>query len=556
MDQIKKVTSELSDELMREQLHLTDEITYHPVPHQDGLPRPTWRVRLELAYDPSQAIGLDINDELILGRSGEGPDFVALFEEAVADRLGVSRRHVLLRPTETKLYILDLNSTNGTWLNGRSIGLNTPYSLANGDLITVGRLDMVVKIIKRPRNITKMLEETSDLAAVIPSVACAITGQLQREEALKQALEMTLALTEASEAGIWLVDERTGELFLETGMGINNDQITRLPVASTLPGQVIESGKPLRASREADGEMVKVKTGYLVEAVIYIPLTLGGVTFGVLSAVHHGPGKLFNQREEKLMTAIADFTAVAVQNARLYQSTEHALTHRIKLLTALNYALSYDLKNKLKSVVGYAGLLADNPALDSDTAEAIHQILTTGDSMLGLIERLIEVTVLNDESTAHHKPCNVVDIARRAIAAIQKKADAKAVDISFEVIGVAYNIHGDIGRLYRSILNLLDNAVKYTPYESQVEVNLSYSDSEIVLQVRDTGPGISEEDLPYLFERYFPSQPSVDGEIGIGLGLELVHSTAEAHRGSVTARNHETGGAEIIVKLPATLRVV
>ena len=343
VDKISLVTSELSDELMRERLSLGDEDSYRPIPYQDGQLRPTWRIRLELAYDTSRSINLDVNGEIVLGRNGEGEDFVALFDEADADHLGVSRRHAMIRPTETKLYIVDLNSTNGTWLNGHSIGLNTPYSLSNGDLVTVGRLDMVAKIIKKPRSGTKLLQETGDIEAAIPSVACAITSQLQREDALKRALEMTLALTEASEAGIWLVDEHTGELFLEAGMGDDDNQIKRLPLVNTLPGRVIETGKPLRANRERDGEPIKVKTGYLVEAVIYVPLTQADVTFGVLSAVHHGSGEMFNEREELVMSAIADFTAVAVQNARLYEATERALNRRAKLLTALNHALTYEV---------------------------------------------------------------------------------------------------------------------------------------------------------------------------------------------------------------------
>jgi hypothetical protein len=224
-DKIKKVTTELGDELLRERLHLTDEVTYRPVPYADGHDGPTWRIRLELAFNTSQSIGLDVNGEVILGRSEGDQEVVALFSGEDADRLGVSRKHAALRPTEDKLYIVDMNSTNGTWLNGHSIGVNTPYSLSHGDLITVGRLDVVVKVVSRPRLSNKVLSANDDLIDILPEVACRITSQLGQQEVMKQAMECILTFTEASEASIWLVDEQTGELYLAAGMGTDDLQV-------------------------------------------------------------------------------------------------------------------------------------------------------------------------------------------------------------------------------------------------------------------------------------------------------------------------------------------
>ncbi|MBZ0301537.1 MAG: FHA domain-containing protein [Anaerolineae bacterium] len=556
LDTIKKVTRELSDEMLLQQLHGSDSTTYRPVPHIDGQPRTTWRIRLELGYDSSRCIALDINDEVVLGRSGDGPDFIALFDDASADHLGVSRRHALLRPTDNKLYILDLNSTNGTRLNGHSIGVNIPYSLSDSDLVTLGKLDLVVKIVEKPRSDPHLLEENDDQAEVLMRVAYAITSQLDRPGVLKQALELTLGLTEASEASIWLVDEQTGELFLECGMGIDDDQIKRLPMTDTLPGRVITTGKPLRANRELDGQRIKVKTGYLVEAVIYVPLTLGGVTFGVLSAVHHESGRLFSQQEEKRMSAIAEFTAVAVQNARLYQTTERALARRTKVITAFNYALSYDLKTRLNTIIGYAGLMAGDPTLDEATVDSAQQIVVAGNQMARLVERLLEITALNEDISARLQPFDLVDVVTRAVHDSEKKAIAKSTNLDLQLVGEPYILQGDAGRLHHSILNLIDNAIKYSPPGAEVHVALVYWENEVMISVRDTGPGIPTEDLPYLFERYFRSQPSGDGEVSIGLGLEFVRATAEAHRGSVLARNADGGGAEFIIKLPSTLRVV
>lgn len=130
---------------------LTDELPYRAVPFAaaDEQKMPVWRVRFALAADKRQRFGLEINDEVHLGRGKNESNVIDLTPYG-AEQLGVSRRHVTLRPTASNLFVVDLGSTNGTKRNGRSIGLNTPYSLADGDTLSLGNLELVVQIVKRP----------------------------------------------------------------------------------------------------------------------------------------------------------------------------------------------------------------------------------------------------------------------------------------------------------------------------------------------------------------------------------------------------------------------
>ncbi|MBI5958734.1 MAG: FHA domain-containing protein [Chloroflexi bacterium] len=555
-EMIRQVTSELSEEKLWDlQLSKTD-MTYQPVPHQTNVPAdtPVWRVRFDLTYNPSRCLGLDINGEIVLGRGDDTPGIVSL-NLYDADELGVSRQHVMMRPTDAKLYVIDLDSTNGTRINGRSIGVKTPYSVSNGDILALGQLEFVVRIIKRPTGYAAAQRAETDLADVLSPLARAITSQLAIEDVLKQALEMTIALTGVEEASIWLVDEQTGELFLEAEQGIENEQIRRmrLSVVDTLAGKVIETGKPLRANRQSGDGQIKVKTGYLVEAVMYVPLTLGGVTFGVLLAAHRAAGKQISARDEKMITTIADFAAVAVQNARLFQTTDSALSRRVKVMTALNYALSYDLKNKVNNIIGYAGLLQVSHSFDEDAPTIVGRIGEAAESIARLIDQLIEIMSLNEDSIPHQSPCDLIEIVARSVNDMHKAAANKMTTLDFQVIGDPYIIQGDAQHLYRSVFNLIDNAIKYSPSESQVFVALCFFHNEILIRVRDTGPGIPKDDLPLLFDRYYRGKQTA--EAGVGLGLELVRATAEAHRGAVIARNVEAGGAEFIITLPGTLRV-
>lgn len=553
-DAIRKVTTELSNEILREQLRPRTDFVFRPVPHAhlvDG-DQPVWRVHFDLTYDSQVRIGLDVNGEATLGRAHEADDFVDLSEFADAEQFGVSRRHAMLRPTNAKLYIVDLDSTNGTWLNNHSIGVNTPHSLSNGDLLRVGRLEFMVRILKQPGHSASAPHQTADLGEALPSIARAIHSQLQVSQVLEQAMEMAARFAPADEITVWLVDEPTGELFLEAGLGANEMRIQRLPVADTLAGKVIKTGKPMRANRQQDEGQIKLKTGYMVEAIIYVPLSLGGVPFGVMSAAHRERGKMFTSHDEKVLAAIADMTAVAVHNARLSQATERALTRHAKVVTALSYALSYDFKNLVKSTVGYSGMLENDASLNGDTINIATHIGEAGNRMALLIDRLSEVAKLCENPAMHSAPCDLAEVVGAAVDDLQFVAAAKGSFLEFQLIGEPCVIVGDDTHLYRTVRNLVDNAIKFSPRGAQIIVSLVFGHSDIIIRVRDTGPGIPEDDLPYLFDKYYRSG---DGQSGLGLGLEVVCATVEAHRGSIIARNAEDGGAEFIITLPGTLRV-
>ncbi|MCS5699032.1 sensor histidine kinase [Cyanobium sp. FGCU-52] len=111
---------------------------------------------------------------------------------------------------------------------------------------------------------------------------------------------------------------------------------------------------------------------------------------------------------------------------------------------------------------------------------------------------------------------------------------------------------GDPSRLHRVLLNLLDNAVRYSPDGGLVQVGLQESPGWCRLSVRDQGPGLSEEDRQHLFERFYRGDPARvrSGRGGSGLGLAIVQQIVVTHGGRVQAGNHPGGGALLEVFLP------
>ncbi|MEM7332461.1 MAG: GAF domain-containing protein, partial [Chloroflexota bacterium] len=322
---------------------LADQTYYQPIPNPDlagSFEKPVWRVLFEMVSDPSRKFGLDINGEVTFGRTD---DSLGEFDLTPydADLSGVSRKHILIRPTANNLLVMDLGSTNGTTRNGRSIGIKTPYSLIDGDIISLGKLQLYVHIIERPHIQTQpLISRDSTVTEALASIAKAITSQIDLDNVLNQVAQTAKTLTSAGEADIWLVDQTTGELFPEVqrstamlnGNFTSQFQMNHDPLVS----KVIQSGKPARAQKNPTTNQHRLNTGHMMEALAYIPIMLGGIAFGVLRVGHKESGSQFDERDEQLLLAIADFAAIAIQNARLFQSTDEELQRRVRELSALN----------------------------------------------------------------------------------------------------------------------------------------------------------------------------------------------------------------------------
>jgi K+-sensing histidine kinase KdpD len=553
-ESIRRLTAELREEMLVEANLRKTNFLSMPAEMPTSLPT-VWRVRFELTYDPALTVEFEVLDDVVIGRAHNAADVVALFPDLNTEQLGVSRKHLLFRPSSSVLYLIDLGSTNGTMLNGHPIGKHIPHPITNGDMISAGRLEFMVRILQQPvTSPPSTAQQRQEIDLVLAQAARAITTQLTLPDVIRKIIETARLFTPADEVSVWLVDEMTGQLYLEASYGMSNPSVVQMPVANTLAGEAMRLGKSQRSSRGVDGEPIKLKTGYMADGVIYAPLLLGQVQVGVVSVVHREPGKLFTDVDEKIMVAIADFAAVAIQNARLVHILRQDLSRRTKVVSALQYAFSHDVRQMLHSVIGYSSLLQSDDVFDQEeTSDMLCSIRTTGEKLLELLERLVSMARLSQERIMRSVPCSLVEIASAAIENIREAAHVKAVAIQSQVDGVPYLIRGDANYLYLTIYNLLDNAIKFTPEGSEIRISLNFSPTAIIVRVIDQGPGIPDEELQDLFNRYFRSS-STTGAFGLGLGLEIVRATVEAHMGSVNAYNRKKGGAEFVVTLPASVR--
>jgi signal transduction histidine kinase/ActR/RegA family two-component response regulator len=232
--------------------------------------------------------------------------------------------------------------------------------------------------------------------------------------------------------------------------------------------------------------------------------------------------------------------------------------------------LSHELRTPLTAIAGWSHMLATGEMREGQQARAIASIQRNTASLTQLVDDLLDVSrSISGKLRVDVQPIDVPGVVQAAVDAVRPAADAKGTRIEINFDPMPTTVLGDANRLRQVVWNLLSNAVKFTPNGGVVRVQtdvLSASgvsteerskDALLEISVRDTGPGIDEKFMPFIFDRFRqgvagPSRPHG----GLGLGLAIVRQLVELHGGTVQAENNSTSepdaaGATFRVRLPA-----
>ena len=164
-----------------------------------------------------------------------------------------------------------------------------------------------------------------------------------------------------------------------------------------------------------------------------------------------------------------------------------------------------------------------------------------------IAEELLMLARLNGEVAIERKPVDLRALVAEVTATVEPLATAKNIDLRTADMSSAI-IDGSAAHLRRLVINLIDNALKFTPAGGRIEIGLASIDGRAILRVSDSGPGMDPGELPLVFERFFRGAHA--GGEGSGLGLSLCREIARYHGGQIAAANRPGGGAVFVVKLP------
>ena len=169
-----------------------------------------------------------------------------------------------------------------------------------------------------------------------------------------------------------------------------------------------------------------------------------------------------------------------------------------------------------------------------------------------IVEGVLELArAENRDSPPTREPLDMAALLNEALGLRESRLAEKTLCIHADVPASA-PLHGDRFLLQQAVLNLLDNAIDFSPRGSTIYLQLHQAGEQLELRVRDEGAGIPDYAHPRLFERFYSTPRPDTGQRGTGLGLNLVEQAARLHGGTITLANHPDGGAEALLALPVT----
>ena len=227
-----------------------------------------------------------------------------------------------------------------------------------------------------------------------------------------------------------------------------------------------------------------------------------------------------------------------------------------RIRSDLYSSISHELRTPLTSIIGFTEMLVDNEvgALSPPQHKVLLRIDRSSRRLLSLIENVLTASRIEaGVNLTTHREVDLTEIARRAMAAIEHLTWDRELDVHCRLPKTAVTVIGDDGGLERAISNLLSNAIKFTPDGGRVAltVRVSTSSPEAVLEVADSGAGISEADQKHLFTRYFRAVTPGNAAVqGTGLGLKIVKDVVEENGGTVSLTSTLGRGTTVSLCFP------
>lgn len=321
-----------------------------------------------------------------------------------------------------------------------------------------------------------------------------------------------------------------------------------------------DSGNAVLARRALDSSHTESQrmSDAPVSSALFVPMRGAQRAIGVLGIQPRDPEFFLDPDQHQMLETCASLIALSIERDQSFVQAQQAQVEvqSEQLRNSLLSAVSHDLRTPLATIaVTATSLLEDsteqNWSLKLERAQTVvdeaRRLARQVDNLLGMARINSGTIVLNREWEALEELVGIaLNRLRRELTDHRVNVD---IGEDFPLLWVA----GDLIELV--LVNLLDNAIRYTPPGSQIEITATSNSASAEIRVADSGPGLPPQSESHVFEKFFRGRTIVaDGQRGIGLGLSICRALVEAHDGQISARNRPEGGAEFIISLACPLQ--
>jgi signal transduction histidine kinase len=397
------------------------------------------------------------------------------------------------------------------------------------------------------------LQKSVDELSLLQQLDRDLNTTLDLDHVLNITLERMMGICSGTAGAIVLVNEerRPYSIFSlgydESFQGQSDPEI----LAGGIVGKVIRTGKP-HITGNVHEEDTYIAASYATHSQMTLPLFSKQNLIGII-AVEADRIDAFNPYDVETAVRVANHAAVAIANAILYDQVNEANQAKSEFVTMV----SHELKTPMTAIRGYVDLMLSG--MGGDLSDQQHNFLET---IAANIRRMsqqiqdltdisrIEMNRLHMEMT----PTSLQSVMQETMQTVQSICDEKNIRLQIDLAEHLPRVMADKARLVQVMTNLLSNACKYSPEDTEVHLSFSQFDGNppfIQCAVSDNGYGISEEDIKRLFTQFFRSDnPNIRKSKGTGLGLSITKGIIELHGGQIWVQSRLGEGTTFYVTIP------
>jgi GAF domain-containing protein len=431
-------------------------------------------------------------------------------------------------------------------------------TFADQAVIAIENVRLFQEIQERTRELQLSLEEVGALS----EVSQAVSSSLNLHEVLSRVAGHAVNLSKSDGCGIFEFNPVRHAFDVVASHNLSREFLesvhtTTIDLSMTTIGQAADRGQPIQVPDMTNAydhpfRDFTLKAGFL--SVLTVPMRGDGVTRGIV-LLRRSPGS-FDDRVVNLLTALASQSKVAIENARLFSEIEDkgrqieaANRHKSEFLANM----SHELRTPLNAIIGFSEVLLD-PALrvsEDERMQFLTDVLDSGKHLLGLINEVLDLAKIEaGKMELQIDRALMQDVVEAVANTMRSLATKKGIQLRIDSDERLASFSMDGARVKQVLLNLVGNAIKFTPEGGKVWIRTGGKNGFVCIEVGDNGPGIAAEDQERIFLEFQQAGSEAGKPQGTGLGLALAKKFVQMHGGKIWLESEVGKGSRFFFTLP------
>lgn len=391
-----------------------------------------------------------------------------------------------------------------------------------------------------------------------------INSSLNIEDVLNCAMQSAEEFMDAEASTVYVLDEEKNDLFVRVARGEKKDPIKRIRLAlgEGVAGHVVKSAKPMvvqDVTREPlFSDRFDKRSGFTTKSMICVPLLLRERAIGALQVLNKKGDAKFTDADLELLVNMSRQIAVALENAKLYQrlherfqltaqelrATQEKLirSERLAAMGHLVQGIAHEIRNPIMILGGFARRMRKQVEKDARLREYAGIILEQSERLENMVLRIGDYVSL---LTPNMAPEHIGRLVKNVVGRFKPVASSQGVSMKVALERDIPTLRVDGHQITTALGNILENALESMPQGGEVLVEGKKEDGGILILIRDTGAGITREDLDAVYDPFFSSKTQ-----GVGLGLTMVHQIVMNHQGEIKIESERGKGTLVRLRLP------